>query len=90
MLTYSALYDIIRVSKGQGKQKPDDRKAGDSMNRTTDKAEVINMTDTQARRADLLARLDELDRLTSCTTDRETLERIAERKKAIREALDSL
>lgn len=60
------------------------------MNQTTDKVEVAHMTNEQAKRADLLARLDELDRLTSCTTDRETLERIAERKKALREALDSL
>ena len=48
------------------------------------------MTDKQAKRADLLARLDELDRVTEITTDRETLERIAERKKALRTALESL
>lgn len=46
------------------------------------------MTDKQAERADILARLDELDRLEAITTDRETLNKIAERKKALREALD--
>lgn len=60
------------------------------MNRTTDKVEETNMTDTQAKRTDLLARIDELDRLQDLTTDRETLERIAERKKEIRQALDRL
>lgn len=48
------------------------------------------MTDKQAARADILARLDELDRLATDTTDRETLEKIAERKKALRAALESL
>lgn len=48
------------------------------------------MTDKQAKRADLLARIDELDRMSEITTDRETLERIAERKKALRTALESL
>lgn len=52
--------------------------------------EVDRMTNEQAKRADYLARLDELSRLEEITTDRETLERIAQRKKAIREALDSL
>ena len=52
--------------------------------------EVLQMTDMQAKRADLLARLDELDRMTTITTDRATLEKIAERKKAIRTALDKL
>lgn len=52
--------------------------------------EVLHMTDMQAKRADLLARLDELDRMTAITTDRATLEKIAERKKAIRTALDKL
>lgn len=60
------------------------------MNRTTDKVEETSMTDTQAKRTDLLARIDELDRLQDLTTDRETLERIAERKKEIRKALDRL
>lgn len=46
------------------------------------------MTDKQAERADILARLDELDRLALITTDRATLEYIAERKKALRAALD--
>lgn len=48
------------------------------------------MTDKQADKLETLARLDELDRLKDCTTDRETLERIAERKKALRTALDKL
>ena len=46
------------------------------------------MTDKQAERLDILARLDELDRMALITTDRETLEKIAERKKALRIALD--
>lgn len=48
------------------------------------------MTNQQALRADLLARLDELDRMTEYTTDRDTLASIAERKKVIRETLDKL
>lgn len=48
------------------------------------------MTDKQAERAEILARLDELDRLADCTIDSDTLERIAERKKALRAALQSL
>ena len=46
------------------------------------------MTDKQAERADNLARIDELDRMEANTTDRVTLEYIAERKKALRIALD--
>lgn len=48
------------------------------------------MTNEQSTRTEILARLDELDRLQDITTDRETLERIAERKKALRIALDKL
>lgn len=47
------------------------------------------MTDNQAKRTEILARLDELDRLTETTTDRETLDRIAERKKALRTLLET-
>ena len=46
------------------------------------------MTDKQAERLETLARLDELDRMESCTTDRETLARITERKKALRTTLE--
>lgn len=46
------------------------------------------MTDKQSERLENLARLDELERLKDLTTDRETLERIAEREKALRAALD--
>jgi hypothetical protein len=56
--------------------------------RAGDQMEGCNMTDKQAERADILARLDELDRLATITTDRATLEYIAERKKALREALE--
>ena len=52
--------------------------------------EVERMTNEQAKRADYLARLDELSRLEESTTDHETLKLIAQRKKAIREALDSI
>lgn len=48
------------------------------------------MTNEQAKRADLQARLDELDRVQEITTDSETLKWIAERKKVIRQALDSI
>ena len=41
---------------------------------------VEAMTDTQAKRADLQARLDELDRIAGTTTDRDVLEYIAARK----------
>lgn len=58
------------------------------MNQTTDKAEAI-MTDTQAKRADLYARLDELNRLKDRTTDSELLKLIEEREKALRATLDS-
>ena len=56
-------------------------RAGDTM-------EVNEMTDKQSERLENLARLDELERLKHLTTDRETLERIAEREKALRAALD--
>lgn len=63
------------------------RKAGDSMD---DRQEAVPMTDAQAERADLLARLDELDRLAEQTTARDTLRCIADRKKALRAALDKV
>lgn len=47
------------------------------------------MTDTQAKRADLYARLDELNRLKDRTTDSELLKLIEEREKALRATLDS-
>lgn len=53
-----------------------------------DQTEAIAMNDLQAKRSDLYARLDELNRLKDCTTDRETLQIIAEREKAIRAAID--
>ena len=46
------------------------------------------MTDKQAKRLETLARLDELDRLKTLTTDHKMQEVIEERKKALREALD--
>ena len=49
-----------------------------------------NMTNEHARRADIQARLDELNRIAEVTTDQKTLEVIAERKKVLRAALDSL
>lgn len=48
------------------------------------------MTDKLVDKLEILARLEELDRVTNYTTDREVLEYIAERKKALREALHSL
>lgn len=46
------------------------------------------MTDNQFDKTETLARIDELDRMATITTDRATLEYIAERKKALRAALD--
>lgn len=68
---------IVNVKRA----KPQTERAGDQM-------EENMMTDKQAERLDILARLDELDRMALITTDRETLNKIAERKKALREALD--
>lgn len=48
------------------------------------------MTNEQSRRMEILARIDELDRLADTTTDRATLMQIAERKKALRTALEKL
>lgn len=48
------------------------------------------MTDKQAKRADLQARLDELNRVSENTNDSATMEWIEERKKALRTALDSI
>ncbi len=48
------------------------------------------MTDTQKKRLEMLARIDEIDRMMDCTTDEELLEKMAERKKALRAALQSL
>ena len=48
------------------------------------------MTDKQAKRSDILARLDELDRMEEITTDSDTLKWIAERKEVLRTALDSI
>jgi len=52
--------------------------------------EDSHMTDKQAKTLDILARLDELNQLEELTNDSETLKRIAERKKALRIALESL
>ena len=48
------------------------------------------MTNEQAKRMDILARLDEINRLEELTEDTETLKWIKERKKALRAALESL
>ena len=48
------------------------------------------MTNEQAERVDILARLDELSRMEECTTDPVILEKIAERKKVLRTALESI
>ena len=48
------------------------------------------MTNVQAKRLEILARLDELSRLEETTDTSETLILIAERKKALRTALESL
>jgi len=48
------------------------------------------MTNVQAKRLEILARLDELSRLEEITDNSETLKLIAERKKALRTALESI
>lgn len=48
------------------------------------------MTDKQSKRVEVLTRIDELDQLESRTADRELLEYITERKKALRETLNKL
>lgn len=73
--TYLRKYAIIKMFQ-RGTER-----AGDQM-------EVQNMTDRQAERLEILARLDELDRMKTQTTDQEMQEVIEERKKALREALD--
>ena len=52
--------------------------------------EVIAMTDEQARRADIEARIDELDRLSDVTEDGKVLEYIKARKKELRMKIDAL
>lgn len=52
--------------------------------------EDIEMTDKQAERINLTTRLDELDRLKENTTDKDTLDYIDERKKELRNRLDTL
>lgn len=47
------------------------------------------MTDEQAKRADLEARIDELDRLEDVTEDAKVLEYIKARKKELRDRLDT-
>lgn len=51
---------------------------------------VETMTDEQARRADLEARIDELDRMAEVTEDAKALEYIKARKKELRTKIDSL
>ena len=48
------------------------------------------MTDAQAKRAEITARLDELARLKDSATDQNTLNLIREREKVLRTALDKL
>ena len=57
-------------------------RAGDHMEETT-------MTNEQFRETVILTRLDELRRMKASTTDPATLEYIAEREKALTEALTS-
>ncbi len=52
--------------------------------------EVMEMTDEQARRADLEARIDELNRLEDVTDEAKVLEYIKARKKELRERLDTI
>ena len=49
-----------------------------------------DMTDKQSNKADIQARLDELNRLEAVITDPKILKVIAERKQVLRTALDSI
>ena len=48
------------------------------------------MTDKQSDKAEMAARIDELDRMEEITTDPVMLRYITERKKVLRTALDKL
>mgnify|MGYP006983167715 FL=1 len=48
------------------------------------------MTVTLEKRLEMLARIDEIDRMMDYTTDEELLKKMAERKKALRTALANL
>ena len=48
------------------------------------------MTDKQSERADIYARIDELDQTEKHTTDNETLKYIEARKKELREKLENI
>ena len=48
------------------------------------------MTDTQEKRLEMLARIDEIDRMMDYTNDDELLKKMEERKKALRTALANL
>lgn len=51
---------------------------------------VSDMTDKQATRADLQARIDELTRLLDITTDPDTIQYARDRLREIRASLDNL
>ena len=59
------------------------------MDKTNELQELIEMTDMQSERLEILSRIDELDRMTEVTTDRDTLTFISKRKKALRECLEN-
>ena len=48
------------------------------------------MTVTLEKRLEMLARIDEIDRMMDYTTDEELLKKMGERKKALRTALANL
>lgn len=56
----------------------------------TDTTEVVGMTDEQARRAELEARLDEINRIEDIDSMAEILEYLKVRKKELRQKIDSL
>ena len=57
-----------------------------TMNRTTD-TEVAKMTNHQSDRMEILARIDELERLKETTDDERVIEKIKARLKELRERL---
>lgn len=89
VLTTSTNCAIIKVSKGERKT-PETEQQERQVKRPVKQTEDFPMTDKQADKTEVLARIDELDRLEEVTTDPATLIYITARKKALRIALDKL
>lgn len=51
---------------------------------------IEDMTDKQSKRLEILARIDELDRLKASTTDPNTIKELEKRKAELRAELEAL